>query len=78
MLFSKIGGEVSRFGLRKLEEVLYVPFLRFGHALQLVGASFGPLFLFAGQGTGSFFDPPLGLVYRPRNLVSVPTPAQGA
>lgn len=32
--------------------------LRFGHALQLVGASFGPLFLVAGQGTGGFFDPP--------------------
>jgi hypothetical protein len=55
-----------------------VPLLRLGHALQLVGASFGPLFLAAGQGTGGFFDPPLGLVYSPRNLISVPTTAQGA
>ena len=69
---------MSRFGLGKLEEVLDVPLPRFGHALQLVGASFGPLFLVAGQGTGGFFDPPPGLVHRARKLVSAPTPAQGA
>ena len=63
-------------GLRKLEEVLDVSLLRFGHALQLVGASFGPLFLIAGQGTRGFFNPPLDLVHRPRYLISVPTTAQ--
>ena len=55
-----------------------MPLLRFGHALQLVGAPFGPLFLVAGQGTGGFFDPPPGLVHRARKLVSAPTPAQSA
>jgi hypothetical protein len=68
---------MSRSGLRELEEVFDVPLLRFGHALQLVGASFGSLSLITGQGTRGFFDPPLGLVHRPRNLVSVPTTAQG-
>ena len=47
--FSKLGQEVSRSGLRELEEVLDVPLLRFGHALQLVGTSLGPLFFIAGQ-----------------------------
>jgi hypothetical protein len=43
-----MGQEVFRFELWKLEEVLDVPLFRFGYALQLVGASFGPLFLAAG------------------------------
>jgi hypothetical protein len=37
-----------RFGLRKFEKVLEMSLLVFGHALELVGAPFGPLFVVPG------------------------------